>query len=230
MRSGAAYLGGVKGNYATIGLTASVPLNDCPGQNNTGFHVASIAKWAQDYGMSTGENELYSSVFYDFESAAQSEAQKSVSSKLIMNLNTSPCLSLIHVWFSPFFFYLASISCVLVNYLDIGCDDRFRSNCGPDAAEKGLITTTQVTHASPAGVYAHIANRNWESNQQLVDDGADPRLCSDIAMQLVHGDVGKNLKVSGSLFRCLADVALVARVDKVFSGKCNFSFGRRSEH
>lgn len=78
MRSGAAYLGGVKGNYATIGLTASVPLNDCPGQNNTGFHVASIAKWAQDYGMSTGENELYSLVFYDFESAAQPEAHKSV--------------------------------------------------------------------------------------------------------------------------------------------------------
>lgn len=51
-----AYLGGVKGNYATIGVTASVALNDCRGQNNTAYHVDSIAKWAQDYGMSTGKH------------------------------------------------------------------------------------------------------------------------------------------------------------------------------
>lgn len=50
-----AYLGGVKGNYATIGLTASVALNDCMGQNNTAHHVDSIAKWAQEFGMSTGK-------------------------------------------------------------------------------------------------------------------------------------------------------------------------------
>lgn len=54
-RCGIAYLGGVKGNYATIGLTASVPLNDCMGQNNTAHHVGSIAKWAQEFGMSTGK-------------------------------------------------------------------------------------------------------------------------------------------------------------------------------
>lgn len=60
----------------------------------------------------------------------------------------------------------------------------------------GLVTTTQVTHASPAGVYAHAANRNWESNQQLVDDGGDSHMCSDIARQLVHGRVGRKLKVS----------------------------------
>lgn len=61
---------------------------------------------------------------------------------------------------------------------------------------KGLVTTTQVTHASPAGVYAHTANRNWESNQILLDDGADPEVCTDIAKQLVNGQVGKKLKVS----------------------------------
>lgn len=62
--------------------------------------------------------------------------------------------------------------------------------------EKGLVTTTQVTHASPAGVYAHTVNRNWESNQQLMDDGGDPKYCSDIAKQLIHSGVGKKLKVS----------------------------------
>lgn len=53
-----AYLGGVKANYATIGLTASVSLGDCYGQNNTAYHVDSIAKWAQDSGMSTGKHTI----------------------------------------------------------------------------------------------------------------------------------------------------------------------------
>lgn len=61
---------------------------------------------------------------------------------------------------------------------------------------KGFITTTQVTHASPSGVYAHTANRNWESNQQLINDGGNPKVCMDIAKQLIYGSVGKKLKVS----------------------------------
>lgn len=58
-----AYLGGVKGNYATIGLTASVPLGDCHSENNTAHHVHSLAKWAQDYGMATGKR-LFSLFFW----------------------------------------------------------------------------------------------------------------------------------------------------------------------
>lgn len=54
-----AYLGGVKANYGTIGLTASVNLNNCSGQNDTANHVESIAKWAQDYGMSTGNRKYF---------------------------------------------------------------------------------------------------------------------------------------------------------------------------
>lgn len=60
---------------------------------------------------------------------------------------------------------------------------------------KGLVTTTKVTHASPAGVYAHTANRNWENNQILLDMGGNPEFCTDIAKQLINGDVGKKLKV-----------------------------------
>lgn len=66
--------------------------------------------------------------------------------------------------------------------------------CAP--RKKGLITTTAVTHASPAGVYAHTANRNWESNQQLLADGGNPIYCADIAQQLIHGSVGRKMKVS----------------------------------
>lgn len=107
-----AYLGGVKANYGTVGVTAAVQVKDCQGQAEQAHHVASIAAWAQGQGMATG-----------------------------------------------------------------------------------LITTTSVTHASPAGVYAHIANRNWENDAEVIADNANPTVCSDIASQLVFGQVGQNLNV-----------------------------------
>ncbi|XP_014091128.3 alkaline phosphatase [Bactrocera oleae] len=107
-----AYLGGVKTNYGTIGVSAAVEPNDCLSQNNTLHHVTSIAAWAQKQGMATG-----------------------------------------------------------------------------------LVTTTSVTHASPAGVYAHTANRNWENDAEVLSDNGDPHICTDIATQLVHGEVGRKLNV-----------------------------------
>lgn len=59
-----AYLSGVKANFGTIGVSASVPLNDCLGENNTAHHVESIAKWAQDFGMSTGEYFVFLISFF----------------------------------------------------------------------------------------------------------------------------------------------------------------------
>ncbi|XP_060653467.1 alkaline phosphatase [Drosophila nasuta] len=58
----------------------------------------------------------------------------------------------------------------------------------------GLVTTTRVTHASPAGVYAHTSNRDFESDKDVHDLGQNPSDCPDIAQQLLEG-VGKNLKV-----------------------------------
>ncbi|XP_034484400.1 alkaline phosphatase [Drosophila innubila] len=107
-----AYLGGVKANYGTVGVTAAVQMKDCQAQADQAHHVASIAAWAQRQGMATG-----------------------------------------------------------------------------------LITTTSVTHASPAGVYAHTANRNWENDADVLADNADPTVCPDIASQLVFGHVGQNLNV-----------------------------------
>lgn len=49
----------------------------------------------------------------------------------------------------------------------------------------GIVTTTRLTHATPAAAYAHIPNRNWESD---VPEGQN---CTDIAGQFVdfnHGD------------------------------------------
>lgn len=57
------------------------------------------------------------------------------------------------------------------------------------AADRGLatgvVTTTRITHATPAGTYAHTPERDWESD---VTTPADARAqgCRDIATQLVE--------------------------------------------
>lgn len=53
----------------------------------------------------------------------------------------------------------------------------------------GIVTTTRLTHATPAAAYANSAHRNWEN------DAVTPADCVDIARQLVHGDVGRNMQV-----------------------------------
>ncbi|BFG03393.1 membrane-bound alkaline phosphatase [Drosophila madeirensis] len=107
-----AYLGGVKGNYGTIGINANVPRYSCDGAGNVENQVEGIAQWAQEAGKNAG-----------------------------------------------------------------------------------LVTTARVTHASPAGVYAHIADRNWENDWEVTKRSCDPEQAPDIARQLVEGRVGKALKV-----------------------------------
>jgi alkaline phosphatase len=60
----------------------------------------------------------------------------------------------------------------------------------------GVVTTTRITHASPSGTYAHIANRDWENDAEVRKSGQDPDICDDIAEQLVNSLPGKNIKVS----------------------------------
>ncbi|KAF5280051.1 hypothetical protein FQR65_LT03306 [Abscondita terminalis] len=110
--SATAYLGGVKGNTGTIGVSAAVTTNDCDAMINEANQVLSIAHYAQKNNKRTG-----------------------------------------------------------------------------------VITTTRITHASPAGVYAHVANRWWESDSVVSLFGKDSTKCNDIAHQLVHGETGKNLNV-----------------------------------
>ncbi|XP_071446195.1 membrane-bound alkaline phosphatase-like [Hetaerina americana] len=59
----------------------------------------------------------------------------------------------------------------------------------------GIVTTTRVTHASPAAGYAHVASRDWENDADVVADKQDPHVCKDIAHQLVHGETGRRLNV-----------------------------------
>ncbi|CAG9103073.1 unnamed protein product [Plutella xylostella] len=55
----------------------------------------------------------------------------------------------------------------------------------------GVVTTTRVTHATPAAAYAHSADRRWESDAD-VPAGVH---CEDIASQLVRGSVGSKIDV-----------------------------------
>ncbi|KAJ3645656.1 hypothetical protein Zmor_023297 [Zophobas morio] len=107
-----AYLGGVKANLGTVGVTASVDWEDCNAMTNTSNNVDSIAQWAQVKGKSTG-----------------------------------------------------------------------------------FVTTARVTHASPAGVFGHSAQRDWETDTDIINDGKNASVCTDLATQLVTEDVGKNLNV-----------------------------------
>lgn len=110
--SATAYLGGVKANIGTAGVTGRVQVDDCAAMNNASNQVTSILKWSQDNGKSTG-----------------------------------------------------------------------------------VVTTTRITHASPSGTYAHIANRDWENDAEVRRSGQDPTVCDDIAEQLVLKSPGKNIKV-----------------------------------
>lgn len=58
----------------------------------------------------------------------------------------------------------------------------------------GIVTTTRVTHATPATVYAHSPERDWESNRYL-PKAAWQQGCRDIAHQLVHFNYGDGLDV-----------------------------------
>ena len=55
----------------------------------------------------------------------------------------------------------------------------------------GIVTTTRVTHATPAVNYAHVASRDWEADSDL-PAGATVR---DIARQLLEFPYGDGPEV-----------------------------------
>ncbi|PIK46355.1 putative alkaline phosphatase [Apostichopus japonicus] len=60
----------------------------------------------------------------------------------------------------------------------------------------GIVTTTRLTHATPAAGYAHSACRNWESDVNLPDE-AKENGCIDIAAQLIDFDLGLKVAMGG---------------------------------
>ncbi|VVD00297.1 unnamed protein product [Leptidea sinapis] len=64
-----------------------------------------------------------------------------------------------------------------------------------DGRDAGIVTTTRVTHASPAGAFARTADRDWESDAAVLAASVSPDVCPDIAYQLVHSHPGNQFKV-----------------------------------
>uniref|UniRef100_A0A1I8Q1S3 alkaline phosphatase n=1 Tax=Stomoxys calcitrans TaxID=35570 RepID=A0A1I8Q1S3_STOCA len=59
----------------------------------------------------------------------------------------------------------------------------------------GVVTTTRITHASPSGAYAHIAERDWEDDNEVIQSCGRDSGIEDIAHQLIHGQTGSKLKI-----------------------------------
>ncbi|XP_065084494.1 alkaline phosphatase-like [Ochlerotatus camptorhynchus] len=59
-----------------------------------------------------------------------------------------------------------------------------------DGRATGIVTNTRITHATPAVSYAVSGARYWEDDEDV------PPGCTDIALQLIHGDIGRNLTVA----------------------------------
>lgn len=60
--------------------------------------------------------------------------------------------------------------------------------------QSGIISTARITHATPAGGYAHTPNRNWE-NDSMLPEAAKVNGCRDIALQLTNFEVSDGPEV-----------------------------------
>jgi alkaline phosphatase len=63
----------------------------------------------------------------------------------------------------------------------------------------GIVTTTRITHATPASVYAHTADRDWESDINIPAAQAG-KGCKDIAQQLAAAKFDLALGGGTSMF------------------------------
>ena len=68
----------------------------------------------------------------------------------------------------------------------------------------GVVTTTRITHATPAATYAHVTERNWESDADM-PASAIAQGCRDIARQLLDysADTGVDVVMGGGLNKFL---------------------------
>ncbi|XP_057342098.1 alkaline phosphatase 4-like [Microplitis mediator] len=59
--------------------------------------------------------------------------------------------------------------------------------------DTGFVTTTRITHATPASLYAHVNNRDWECDSAIPTKYKD--CTKDIARQLIEDAPGNKFKV-----------------------------------
>ncbi len=59
----------------------------------------------------------------------------------------------------------------------------------------GVVTTTRITHATPASMYAHTPERDWEHDGEMPDEAIRDG-CIDIARQLIEFSEGDGIDVA----------------------------------
>lgn len=59
----------------------------------------------------------------------------------------------------------------------------------------GIVTTTKLSHATPASTYAHVPERDWENDADLTQE-ARQNGCQDIASQLIDFPYGNGIEVA----------------------------------
>ncbi|CAG5092236.1 Similar to ALPL: Alkaline phosphatase [Cotesia congregata] len=90
--------------------------------------------------------------------------------------------------------------------------------------DTGFVTTTRVTHATPAPLYAHCPNRNWECEAKIPTDAKG---CKDIARQLIEDSPGKNIKViMGGGRQMLKSNSSGTKIDPIDTWACYSQDGR----
>lgn len=60
--------------------------------------------------------------------------------------------------------------------------------------ETGVVTTTRLTHATPAATLSHVPDRAWETDADI-PEAARQQGCTDIAQQLINSPYGNGPKV-----------------------------------
>ncbi len=92
----------------------------------------------------------------------------------------------------------------------------------------GVVTTTRITHATPAAMYAHSPARDWEGNDRSYAPAARKSGCVDIASQLIAFPGGMDVMLGGGLARFRPESAggmrddgrdLVAEWEKAAAGR-----------
>lgn len=88
----------------------------------------------------------------------------------------------------------------------------------------GFVTTTRVTHATPAALYSHSPNRDWECDSAMPESA---RKCLDIGRQLVEQEPGNKLNViMGGGRQCLMSNAKGTKGDPLDKFACQRKDGR----
>ncbi|XP_075155834.1 alkaline phosphatase 12 [Haematobia irritans] len=95
-----------------------------------------------------------------------------------------------------------------------------------DGKLTGFVTTTRVTHATPAALYAHTPDRRWEC-ENTMPATATAEGCRDIARQLIEDPTGQKINViMGGGRQMLVSNVTDSMEDPIDTWSCKSTDGR----